>query len=139
MIPSTGHVREFGTASLFAMLVLSTCFFGAYVGRAWLELDRSRRWPRFCTYENKAAIAWLTACLGAAVKNGAALLALHLENAGEPSDSSLISIGYLVGTFVCLWGMVCLMRALSRYDWPRGTWPTMVIGALAFAVIFVFA
>jgi hypothetical protein len=36
---------------------------------------------------------------------------------------------------VSLWGLICLMRALSRYDWRRSTWAWLAIGSLIFGIV----
>lgn len=133
----TSYVREFGSAALFAMMVISTIFFARYVVTAWIEQGPRRVWRRFYNYENKAAIALLTTFIGAAVKNGAALIALHWQNADEHPHTLVLAGFYTAGTLVALWGMICLMRALSRYDWARGTWLVLAFVALAFGAAFV--
>lgn len=140
-IPYTLQIREFGSAALFAMLVVSTLFFGFYVGRAWLEIgdvwSLRRRWRLFYGDVNKAAIGWLTTSFGATVKNGAALWVLHLQAGGHNQVSAAVPVLYLVGTMLALWGMVCLMHALTRGSWYRGQWSLMIIGALAFGAAWV--
>lgn len=133
----TAYVREFGSAALFAMLLISILFFGRYVVGAWMDQGPTKAWRRFYTYENKAAIALLTTFTGAAMKNSAALLVLHWQNSGQHPQSLGVAGVYTVGTLVALWGMICLMRALSRYEWPRGRWIMLVAIALAFGAAFV--
>lgn len=133
----TAHVREFGSAALFAMLVISVLFFTRYVIVAWSDMGQQRTWRRFYTYENKAAIALLTTFFGASIKNGAALVVLHWQNAHQNPQSLTLAAFYAVGTLVALWGMICLMRALSRYEWPPRRWLVLAFFALAFGAVFL--
>lgn len=135
----TEQVREFGTASLFAILLVSTIFFGSYLFRAWKETPgRGGRWPRFYTDANRAAIGWLTASGGATLKNGAALFALRAQIEHRAVPSSAIPAAYVAGTLLALWGMICLMHALSRGEWHRSQWGLMIGMALVFGAAFVF-
>src|SRR5690348_5574515 len=90
----TEYVREFGSAALFAMLVACTIFFVWYVATAWATQASRKGWRGFYTYENKAAIALLTTFVGAAVKNGAALVALHWQIRGQHPQSFALAFFY---------------------------------------------
>lgn len=133
----TAYVREFGSAALFAMFVFSTLFFANYVLRAWRDQGPTRKWRAFYTYENKAAIAWLTCSLGETIRSGMAILVLHWQNAGTGAHSLWVATLYAVGALVSLWGLICLLRALSRYAWPRYRWLLLVLMALLFGAVFV--
>jgi len=136
----TMMVREFGTASLFAMLIVTVVFFSFYLCRAWREFGPRRTWDRFYTDVNQAAIGWLTTCIGGVMKNGASLIALHAQNAGAPRHlPAFVPALYITGTLIGLWGMICLMHALSRGTWYRGQWTVMIIGALLFGLFTVLS
>lgn len=135
---ATLQIREFGTASLFAMLVVSTLFFAFYLIREWREAGPwSGRYKRFRTDANQAAIGWFTASLGAVLKNGAALWVLHVSTSGHHTVSTIVPLLYIAGTLIALWGMVCLMHALTRGSWYRGQWTFMIGGALAFGAAWI--
>lgn len=139
----TLQIREFGSAALFAMLIVSTLFFGFYIDRSWGEIGNmmplGTRWRIFYGDVNKAAIGWFTTSLGATIKNGAALWVLHAQIEREQEVSAAVPVLYLVGTLLALWGMVCLMHALTRNGWCRGQWTVMILAALAFGAAFVLS
>lgn len=137
----TVEVREFGTGALFAMLVVSTLFFGFYLTRTWHELSDMRLRVRtriFYSDVNRAAIGWFTASLGATIKNGAALVVLHAQASQHHEVSALVPVFYIAGMLLALWGMVCLMHALTRGSWYRGQWTAMIAGALVFAALWTW-
>lgn len=132
------YVREFGTAALFAIFVVSALFFWFYLVRGWRQAAGEQRWRALHTDVNQAAIGWFTASVGELLRSGAALLVFNRFEHGYNSIPVSISITYVIGTLVCLWGMICLMRALSHGEWCRGMWTGLIVGALVFGAAFVF-
>jgi hypothetical protein len=129
------QVSEIVNGTLTALFAVSTLFFVSYLARAWRERDYSLG-ATFYTYENKTALALLTTFVGMGVKTGAAWWAIHLYTHQQPTSYPLLTSGIIGGTMLSVWGVICLIRALSREDWSRGTWVWIAAGSFAFGLLF---
>ena len=125
------QIDEAGNGTLFIMLGMAACYFLYYLRRAWAETGT---WRNFRSYENKSALALFTIFSNAALKTGATWWAIHVHRHGEHYGPA-VSVLFIVGTVGILWGVICLLRAMSRYDWPRYMWFLMVAGSLAFGAV----
>ena len=138
----TPQINEAGNGALLVMSVFAAGYFALYLLRAWRELENHRPFWRkfhyFYTYENKAALAMLTISGGGALKCWSEWYWLHAKNHpdGHSPDSSLVLIAFGVGTAIAVWGFVCLIRALSRYEWKPWTWIALSIFAVGFGLWF---
>lgn len=129
-------VNEAGNGALVALLVTAALFFAFYLFRSWRDLPVSMRLRDLYTYENKAVIALLTLTVGLSIKVGAEWWWFHLKNNGMNPNYPVLLPAFLVGTLTSVWGLICLMSAISRYDWPRGRWAWLAVAAIAFGVAF---
>lgn len=133
-------LSEFGNGMLFAMFIICDVFFFLYVVRKLRGFAAARYswqgWTEFYNDENKAAIAWLTMSVGMTMKQWAAWWSLHLHTHGLKPNFPILTTTFLVGTFMGVWGLICLLRALSRYDWPVWIWGGLIVASVAFSGIF---
>ena len=129
-------VNEAGNGALVALLVTAAVFFLLYLFRSWRDLPINMRLRDLYTYENKAVIALLTLTVGLSIKVGAEWWWFHLRNNGLNPNYPVLLPAFLVGTLTAIWGLICLMSAISRYDWPRGRWAWLAVAAIAFGIAF---
>ena len=128
-------VNEAGNGALVVLLVTAAMFFAIYLFRSWRDLPETMKFQTLYTYENKAVIALLTLTIGLSIKVGAEWWWFHLRNNGMNPNYPVLLPAFLVGTLMSIWGLICLMRAISRYDWPKWRWAWIAIAAIAFGVI----
>lgn len=130
----TLRLNEAGNAALTFMLLFSMGYLYSFLLRRWAEGE-----DIFHNYADKAAVGIATAFTGFMLKSAAGWFALHQMNGtGRPVNSLWISVLFVTGTGIGLWGVTCTIRALSPYEWRRYTWLLLVGCSIAFAVIFMF-
>ena len=131
------QIDEAGNGTLLIMLAVVAGYFIFYLRRSWVEVPGeswTHRWRRFYTYENKSALALFTIFSNASLKTGATWWAIHIHRHGD-HYGAFVSALFVVGTIGILWGVVCLLRAMARYDWPRYRWVLMIAGSLVFGIV----
>ncbi len=125
MTPIPIQVIEAVTGALLAAFICMAAFMMLYLSRAWRESHVPGM--RFYTYENKAAIALAMVACGMALNVFAAWWSIHRRIEQHPEISVWLTAVYIVGGLQALWGLLCLLRALSRYDWPSWRWAVLSI------------
>lgn len=126
----TPQLNEVGDGFLLMMFFFAAIYFVFYLWRAWREN------VKFYTYENKTALALLTVSSGMVIKVGIEWWWLHIRNNGDRAEYPLLVPLFITGTLVASWGLICLLRSLSRYEWPKFIWLALVAVAFAFAIYF---
>lgn len=112
---------------LLAMFFVSLWVFSVYLIDAWQKADD---WKSFYDSDaNTAALSLLILSSGMVVKQVAAVWALNLLKNDLKPDPLVVPV-FVGGTLISIWGLGCLLKALSRNDWPRWTWLALVGGAL---------
>lgn len=129
----TLKLNEAGNAALTFMLLFGMAYMVNYLLRRWRSGQEV-----FINAGDKAAVAIFTTYTGFMVKSAAGWFALHQMNGtGRPVNSLWISILFVVGTGIGLWGVICTIRTLSPYEWRRYSWLWLGVSAVAFGVLFI--
>lgn len=138
MITIPLKINEAANGTMFVMLGFSALFFALYLLRAKRE-SGGRRWRVVIKYDdNKTALALFTVLTGAAVKDGALWWALFFRIHGGEGKPALVTMVFLVGSMITIWGLICLMRTLSHYDWNRWAWAFLAMSAVVFGIASVY-
>lgn len=132
----THDINQIGTGALLAMIIFGIMYVLAYLARAWRNRPPYATIPIFYSYANKAAFALLTTFTGFAVKTGAGWWSAVLIKHGADGTFALLEPMAVVGTGLSLWGIVCLLRSLTPYEWRHQTWLVLAIGAVIFGILF---
>ena len=132
------QLNEAGNGVLLIMFFFAAIFFTFYIIRAWRETggNGSIKWQLFRTDENKTAIAFLTVSVGMTIKVATEWWWFHLVNHGLKFQYPILVPAFIIGTLTSAWGLLCLLRVLTRYDWSPWTWTWMTIAALMFGIGF---
>ena len=130
-LPLTPKIDEVGNGVLAAYCMVAVVFAGSYLARARREVGTIRK---LWTYENKAAVGMFTMFTGLSMKLGAEWWYLHLVSHGKHLSYPLMLPLFLLGTGISVWGLFCLLRSISRYDWNPYLWTTSAIVIALIAV-----
>jgi len=128
------HLNTAGNGAIMFMLAIAIVFFSILLRREWNGRDQARGWRSIYTPENKAAVAMMTIACGLALKIGSVWWPVVLRSWDYDMQVPAM-VPNVAGTLVTLWGFICLMRALSRYDWSRRTWLWLAGAAILFGVL----
>lgn len=123
VLPIPLVVLEAVTGALMAAFLLKFVMGVLYLRREW-RIHRLMGRP-FYSYEHKAGIALTTISMGMTINVGASWWAVHRRMLGELSGfgTSMVITGlYVAGALWAIWGLICLMRALTPYSWWRSAW-----------------
>jgi len=131
-----GWLNEAVNGALVAMLAVTSSVLALALLRAWRDMMPGMKFRDLYTYENKATIALLTLSAGLMLKVGTEWWWFHLKNKGMSPNYPLLLPAFLLGSGMSVWGLICLVRAISRYDWPQWRWVWLAIGAVAFGIVF---
>jgi hypothetical protein len=137
MMRFTPMINEAGNGALLAMATAMLVFLMLYISRSWNDRPLYQDFASFHrSYENRAALGMSTFFFGFCLKEGSEWWFLHLKAHGHTPDYPLIIWAFIIGTLTSLWGMTCLLAALSRYDWGANRWILIGAAALIFGVTF---
>ena len=131
-IPLTPQIDEAGNGILAAYCLAAALFSMNYLLRARRQLGVTRK---LWTYENKAAVGMFTMFVGLSIKLSSEWWYLHLISHGHHANYPLLLPLFLVGTLTSVWGLFCLLRSLSRFDWNPYAWTA---GALAIVALSIW-
>ena len=127
---------KFDEAINGALLVLcgvAVVFLTEYLWRLRADFRRSRdAWSD----EHKAAVGMLMMFVGLVMKVGAEWWFLHISARGVVAHYPFFVSTFLIGTLATAWGLLFMLSAISRFDWPPGVWIGVGLLAAFFGVYF---
>lgn len=122
---------EAGVGTLLAMFAIKAGYMIFYLIRAWHEASTIHA---FYSYENKAALAMFTIAIGMVPALFALWWPLHHRSEIGSIYGMVFAPIFVSGVLISVWGLICLLRSLSRYEWPRWLWLLLAAGAITFGV-----
>lgn len=123
---------EAGVGTLLAMYAIKVAYMAYYLTREWKE---SASFKDFYRYENKAAFAMMTVATGMVLMLFSMLVPMYLHSHAQSINAARFVPSFVAGVGVAVWGLMCLLRALSRYDWPNSLWIVVGISAISFGIL----
>lgn len=117
--------------ALFVLLFFACFMFGLYITR---EIIRNG----FQRTRLQAAISIFVMSAGAAIVNARVWWWCHLTNGGADAAWLIDSPFLLLGAFIEILGVICVIRVFAPDHWGRNVWIGSSVLAAAIAALFIY-